>query len=130
MLNASPRFRYYLGFTLLLLLVSLLIFSGQAQQPTPGPATRAATYTRSLTRVLQLQPHQYQPVYRCTLRCYQAQESLTAAGALMPGALADVEQRYAAAVLPWLAAGQYNGFALLLARQPTDLPGGDIAIQH
>ncbi|SHJ07920.1 hypothetical protein SAMN02745146_2215 [Hymenobacter daecheongensis DSM 21074] len=126
---ASSRFCYCLCSSLLLLLLALPPLSVRAQQPATSPAVRATAYTRYLTQVLRLQPHQYAPLYRCTLRSFAAQDSLAAQGSL-PAFLTGAEQYYAAAVQPLLTPGQYSAFVLLRERQPADSSRQPMAVRR
>lgn len=130
MLNASPRFRYYLAFTLLLLLGAFVRLSAAPGPAASTPAKRAVEYTRYLTNRLRLLPHQFRPVHRCTRQQLAAFDSLAARPAATPADYARAEARYAAALRPWLSAGQFNAFQLLRERQPAEVPAAAVALRR
>jgi polysaccharide pyruvyl transferase WcaK-like protein len=95
-----------------------------------GTAQRATDYTRYLTQALHLFPHQFLPVYHCTLQQLTSRDSLAAQPAAVVADYVRLEERYEAAMHPLLSAGQFNAFVLLRERQPEDRATSTIAVKH
>jgi hypothetical protein len=119
MIYTSSRTRYYFALALLLLLGVLLRLSAQAA---PGPeeavSQRALAYTRYLTQALQLQPHQFVPVRRCTEQQLTSLDSLATQPATPPAAYARTEAYYLTDLQLILTPGQYAALVALRERQP------------
>ncbi|RSK34588.1 hypothetical protein [Hymenobacter metallilatus] len=128
MITPSPRFRYYLAFTLLAVLVVLLRLSAQAGSPPAGTVQqRALAYSRYLAPVLRLHPHQLQAMQHHIEQHLTTLDSLAAQPTAPAAAYAQAEARYLTNAHLVLTPSQYTAL-LLLRERPATAPTPYIAV--